>query len=244
MKVIIYLGFVFVSSIRRIHSFSVVTRPATRKYDTQKQPERTSSDVLPLLSARNVNENGEYVSDLQSSLTSIDGNPMILSRNETDDDDDEGTSVMSSVTHWSDIMRQDSWPQQHVAAESISSTTAEVTSSTTTSTLRIDDTALCKAELDQIEEYWDRLMPTVSYLGTVQVAKIYKALRVAYVAHRGQMRKSGEPFIVHVSRTESFWFIPISSFFNSFLPLIGDTLSVHFKAVGSRLAAFRSKDGC
>ncbi|EEC50040.1 predicted protein, partial [Phaeodactylum tricornutum CCAP 1055/1] len=40
-------------------------------------------------------------------------------------------------------------------------------------------------------------MPTVSYLGTDAVAKIYQALCVAYRAHRGQMRKSGEPFIVH-----------------------------------------------
>lgn len=50
----------------------------------------------------------------------------------------------------------------------------------------------------EIENYWDRLMPTVSYLGTEKVSKIYKALCVAYSAHRGQMRKSGEPFIVHV----------------------------------------------
>jgi hypothetical protein len=50
----------------------------------------------------------------------------------------------------------------------------------------------------EIENYWDRIMPAVSYLGTEKVAKIYKALCVAYSAHRGQMRKSGEPFIVHV----------------------------------------------
>ena len=31
----------------------------------------------------------------------------------------------------------------------------------------------------------------------MQVAKIYNALRVAYRAHRGQMRKSGDPFIIH-----------------------------------------------
>jgi hypothetical protein len=49
-----------------------------------------------------------------------------------------------------------------------------------------------------IENYWDRIMPAVSYLGTEKVSKIYKALCVAYSAHRGQMRKSGEPFIVHV----------------------------------------------
>lgn len=49
----------------------------------------------------------------------------------------------------------------------------------------------------QVDRYWDRLLPKVSYLGTMQVAKIYDALRVAYRAHRGQMRKSGDPFIIH-----------------------------------------------
>eukprot|EP00547_Thalassionema_nitzschioides_P003016 CAMPEP_0194204170 /NCGR_PEP_ID=MMETSP0156-20130528/3775_1 /TAXON_ID=33649 /ORGANISM="Thalassionema nitzschioides, Strain L26-B" /LENGTH=964 /DNA_ID=CAMNT_0038930121 /DNA_START=94 /DNA_END=2988 /DNA_ORIENTATION=+ len=49
----------------------------------------------------------------------------------------------------------------------------------------------------EVEKYWARLMPTVSYLGTERVAKVYDALRVAYRAHRGQMRKSGEPFIIH-----------------------------------------------
>lgn len=50
---------------------------------------------------------------------------------------------------------------------------------------------------EQVEIYWSKLMPTVSFLGTTKVAKIYDALRVAYRAHRGQMRKSGEPFIIH-----------------------------------------------
>lgn len=50
---------------------------------------------------------------------------------------------------------------------------------------------------DQIELYWDQIMPNVSYLGTETVAKIYHALTVAYLAHRGQTRKSGEPFIIH-----------------------------------------------
>lgn len=56
----------------------------------------------------------------------------------------------------------------------------------------------------EIESYWDRIMPTVSYLGTEKVSKIYKALCVAYSAHRGQMRKSGEPFIVHVRSPPQF----------------------------------------
>jgi len=52
-------------------------------------------------------------------------------------------------------------------------------------------------DTQQVENYWSRLMPTVSYLGTERVAKIYDALRVSYRAHRGQMRKSGEPFVIH-----------------------------------------------
>ena len=50
---------------------------------------------------------------------------------------------------------------------------------------------------DMIESYWDKLMPTVSYLGTSDAAKVKQALRVAYRAHLGQARKSGEPYIIH-----------------------------------------------
>ena len=64
---------------------------------------------------------------------------------------------------------------------------------------------LRKEDLDKIEEYWDRLLPTVNYLGTSHVAQIFKALQVEYRAHRGQMRKSGEPFIIHVSRRGLFF---------------------------------------
>jgi len=52
-------------------------------------------------------------------------------------------------------------------------------------------------DCEQVDRYWRKLRPMISYLGTEQVAKIYDALRVAYRAHRGQMRKSGEPFIIH-----------------------------------------------
>lgn len=52
-------------------------------------------------------------------------------------------------------------------------------------------------DYDNIERYWDQLLPTVSYLGTSNAAKVKQALRVAYRAHRSQMRKSGEPFIIH-----------------------------------------------
>lgn len=52
-------------------------------------------------------------------------------------------------------------------------------------------------DCEQVDLYWDDLLPAVSYLGTERVVKVYNALRVAYRAHRGQMRKSGEPFIIH-----------------------------------------------
>lgn len=50
---------------------------------------------------------------------------------------------------------------------------------------------------EAVERYWDTLLPKVSYLGTRNAARIKTSLRVAYRAHRGQMRKSGEPFIIH-----------------------------------------------
>jgi len=52
-------------------------------------------------------------------------------------------------------------------------------------------------DCEQVDIYWNRLLPIVSYLGTERCAKIYDALRVGYRAHRGQARKSGEPFIIH-----------------------------------------------
>ena len=180
-----------------------------------------------LRSTRYLNEYGEPVSDLQSTLSSIDGVPDILYHNNNNnktgfevDDDDEGTSVMSSVTHWSDIMRQDSWLQQQQQQQ----THQKLENSSSQSTMRAttgandsdvssrssngdaawpnDLSTLSKEDLGWIEEYWDRLMPTVSYLGTTHVAQIYKALQVAYRAHRGQMRKSGEPFIIHVRESK------------------------------------------
>uniref|UniRef100_A0A7S3PXK1 Putative GTP diphosphokinase RSH1, chloroplastic n=1 Tax=Chaetoceros debilis TaxID=122233 RepID=A0A7S3PXK1_9STRA len=57
--------------------------------------------------------------------------------------------------------------------------------------------ALTDYDHTQIEKYWDQLMPYVSYLGTTNTATIKESLRVAYCAHRGQARKSGEPFIIH-----------------------------------------------
>ena len=56
---------------------------------------------------------------------------------------------------------------------------------------------LSSQDYDNIEQYWEQLCPTVSYLGSHAVWNIQQSLRVAYRAHRGQARKSGEPFIIH-----------------------------------------------
>ena len=56
---------------------------------------------------------------------------------------------------------------------------------------------LSEYDLEQIQVYWERILPRVSYLGTERVVPVYNALRVAYRAHRSQRRKSGEPFVVH-----------------------------------------------
>jgi hypothetical protein len=206
MEGFVVLGLVFAGLIKPAHLFSL-------KHTTSIDHSLLQYKVSSLLSSRNVNEHGESISDLQSSLISIDGNSATLYHNDTDiGDDDESASVMSSVTHWSDMMRQDSCVQQHstCSGESVSSiTTPETSCTTSTSGLLLDETSLSTADLEQIEQYWDRLMPTVSYLGTVHVAKIYEALRVAYLAHRGQMRKSGEPFIVHVSYCFVLVYVPV-----------------------------------
>jgi GTP pyrophosphokinase len=109
------------------------------------------------------------------------------------------------VTHWTDFMRQDqgvAWMESKAYLEPSRKGGAAAT---------VNSTALPEHELrssywerefsvydlQQIDQYWDRLLPVVNYLGTEVVARIYRALCVAYRAHRGQMRKSGEPFIIH-----------------------------------------------
>lgn len=47
------------------------------------------------------------------------------------------------------------------------------------------------------ETLWADLKPTISYLPPVQLEKVQSALKLAFEAHDGQKRKSGEPFIIH-----------------------------------------------
>ena len=58
--------------------------------------------------------------------------------------------------------------------------------------------ALSEDDIQEIEIFWDRMEPTLSYFGNRdEILKVYKALWVAFTAHNGQRRKSGEPFIIH-----------------------------------------------
>jgi hypothetical protein len=56
---------------------------------------------------------------------------------------------------------------------------------------------LTPSDYTQIEAYWQHIIPHVSYLGNNEEEKVKEALKVAYCAHKGQARKSGEPFIIH-----------------------------------------------
>ena len=48
-----------------------------------------------------------------------------------------------------------------------------------------------------VEALWADLLPTVAYLGEAELRRTRAALEVAYAAHDGQKRKSGEPYIIH-----------------------------------------------
>ncbi|CAI7765111.1 unnamed protein product [Closterium sp. NIES-54] len=44
---------------------------------------------------------------------------------------------------------------------------------------------------------WEELLPCITYLSPTQLQVVRHALRLAYRAHDGQKRKSGEPYIIH-----------------------------------------------
>eukprot|EP00249_Psilotum_nudum_P024475 c29195_g2_i1 orf=590-2959(-) len=48
-----------------------------------------------------------------------------------------------------------------------------------------------------LADLWEVLRPTISYLSSVQLGIVRDALKLAFEAHKGQQRKSGEDFIVH-----------------------------------------------
>ena len=56
---------------------------------------------------------------------------------------------------------------------------------------------LSAAALEEIGGYWEQLRPELEHLSDSERGKVEAALELAYRAHQGQARKSGEPFIVH-----------------------------------------------
>lgn len=47
------------------------------------------------------------------------------------------------------------------------------------------------------ENLWEDLQPTISYLSQKELELVHNALNLAFEAHDGQRRRSGEPFIIH-----------------------------------------------
>lgn len=99
------------------------------------------------------------------------------------------------VNKWTDIMFQDSL---HLQSHDRSYKSKEVPPSKHEMTALYEGLlSLTGEDLINIESYWDKLMPKISYLGSQSASRVKEALRVAYFSHRHQNRKSGEPFIIH-----------------------------------------------
>ncbi|XP_008789906.1 putative GTP diphosphokinase RSH1, chloroplastic [Phoenix dactylifera] len=47
------------------------------------------------------------------------------------------------------------------------------------------------------ESLWEDLKPIISYLAPEELKLVNDALKLAFIAHNGQKRRSGEPFIIH-----------------------------------------------
>mmetsp|Transcript_14422 Transcript_14422/g.18837 ORF Transcript_14422/g.18837 Transcript_14422/m.18837 type:complete len:899 (+) Transcript_14422:66-2762(+) len=56
---------------------------------------------------------------------------------------------------------------------------------------------LTDGDIYSIEQLKNDLLPSISYLKEQDIFKIMVALEVAYQAHNGQRRKSGEPYVIH-----------------------------------------------
>lgn len=57
----------------------------------------------------------------------------------------------------------------------------------------------CLSPADQayLNEAWTGFKPSLAHLSQAEIATVEAALEVAYHAHLGQRRKSGEPYIIH-----------------------------------------------
>ncbi|MCX7782384.1 MAG: hypothetical protein N2318_01930, partial [Meiothermus sp.] len=58
-------------------------------------------------------------------------------------------------------------------------------------------TPLSPAGHSAVETLWHGLEPHLHYLSAQARAQVRAALEFAYMAHEGQKRKSGEPYIIH-----------------------------------------------
>ncbi|XP_050112902.1 putative GTP diphosphokinase RSH1, chloroplastic [Malus sylvestris] len=59
--------------------------------------------------------------------------------------------------------------------------------------------SLCSDVLDEVspESLWEDLKPSISYLSPEELELVHNAFKLAFEAHDGQKRRSGEPFIIH-----------------------------------------------
>ncbi|KAL3924456.1 MAG: hypothetical protein SGILL_001037 [Bacillariaceae sp.] len=96
----------------------------------------------------------------------------------------EDAQTAPEVNNWTSIMKSGLFFQKKKKVETVDEIYKELRD-------------MSRYDVEQVDIYWEKLLPAVSYLGTAKVVKVYDALRVAYRAHRGQARKSGEPFIIH-----------------------------------------------
>ena len=141
--------------------------------------------------------NGINASTLKGFGSPMDG-PVVETRNGLSGAKSKGndeTLTAPEMNKWSTVMtegeKRDSYRQGRQSQETLESTN-KATEIFKTRMKEMND-----FDRSEIEKYWDRLLPILSYLGTENVAKVKEALRVAYCAHKEQRRKSGEPFIVH-----------------------------------------------
>ncbi len=124
------------------------------------------------------NNNNNYLESLEQEA------PSAQDSNELQDGEKSIAQTAPEINNWTSIMKRGLFFQKKKKPETVDK-------------IYKDLQDMSPYDCEQVDIYWDRLLPAVSYLGTERVVKIYDALRVAYRAHRGQARKSGEPFIIH-----------------------------------------------
>eukprot|EP00566_Odontella_aurita_P001993 CAMPEP_0113556114 /NCGR_PEP_ID=MMETSP0015_2-20120614/17082_1 /TAXON_ID=2838 /ORGANISM="Odontella" /LENGTH=1056 /DNA_ID=CAMNT_0000457445 /DNA_START=199 /DNA_END=3369 /DNA_ORIENTATION=+ /assembly_acc=CAM_ASM_000160 len=116
--------------------------------------------------------------------------PPAISREEPEEEESHEAPTAPEVNKWTTLMADGTNAAIHRPGR-------EMTMQEAIESLYNDLKDMSDYDNEQVELYWDKIMPTVSNLGTTNSYKVKQALRVAYRAHRGQCRKSGEPFIIH-----------------------------------------------